>query len=513
MTPRWLLEVTVEGRIYRWSEVALQVETEAGDVLEFAGGLADLTLAEGDEAAVSISDPAINWPQLGALLQTAPCSVRRWLSGTVYERAVVYSLGEAVDVSWGARVDSASWTVGRPRGSQLLGVELPAALSRVDETTWPKTVGHVIGNEGGYYPILLGYPGWLGGSLIYPTVPAPIAEWQASTPSTTIAVVSEDPAAPVTQVFVRNDNRGTEALEDIQLATDLLGQALLVVDFDLDDATMPSDPGSSLFFGCSPAGGGGVARSAYDVVVYLLRRFGPDSVDWDRLPEIRDVLGPYQVDSWLDQPLTDPWAWIEGTLVEDLPIAVRTSRRGRYFVERRWVSDPRLQVGAINVDRGEAARQGSLARDGDPVNEFVAYYRNSRDGLWLSRLVHSGELDLLGIGATTIQQFTTTQLVTYASSARARASTTRFGRRQTTPVEIDWTWDTGTVAAVLEQRAQRESLPAILVEYEIEDGETLQESDELLLTDSELGWVDRPAIVDAPPVRGTKTSVVLRVPE
>ena len=53
----------------------------------------------------------------------------------------------------------------------------------------------------------------------------------------------------------------------------------------------------------------------------------------------------------------------------------------------------------------------------------------------------------------------------------------------------------------------------MLVSYELDDPGYLREGDEITLTDSELGFDEVPAIVDAPVRVGSRCQVDLRLPE
>jgi hypothetical protein len=513
----WLLDVEIDGQEYRWSVDAVEVETADGDTLRYSSGLRDPELAVGEFGAeVEVVDDSVDWPALAPQLDGRRVVLRRWIEGTSLEQAEVYANGEATDVLFGARSESVAWAISDVPGSETsLGVQVPDPLARIDATTWPITGGATLCDEGAMYPVLFGYPGYTGAATPIPVMPAPMGQFLAA--ATTYLVLSEDADAPITQARIRNDTEDTEATETVVTVTDLLGRRIKVNHFTL--AAGPAPGGATeqreMFAGFVPAGGGGVARSAYDVIVYLLRRWGAASVDWARLPEVRDVLGQFLVDTWIDDTPPDPWAWIEAVLLPDLPVEVRTSVGGRYLVTRRYTSDPGRRVGTIEVGIDAERVSGvSRAASEGPANEFTGLYRASTRGDWLGRIILTGNPATIGSAPkVTVPPATTTQLVSVATSALCRRSHARYQLRQSEPIEIDWTWDTGTVLRCLELRAERDALPGLSVELEIEDGEDLVEGDELLVTDEELGWSDRVAIVDGPPVRGDRTTALLRLPE
>lgn len=512
----WLLDVEIDGAVYRWSDAALEVVNAEGDTLDYASGLGDLDVAQGQSGiGVEVLDPTVDWPTLAREIDGRRAILRRWVEGSILEQAEVYAFGEAVNVGFGGRTEPVSFAIEDVSGSEgSLGTQVPDVLARVDETTWPVDSGHVAGTGGGTYPVIFGFPGWTGVNPPIPVVPVPLAQWDGGlfAPATTYVVVSEDPDLPIAACRIRNDDLDVEGNETVVRRTDLLGRQVLVAHFTDDEAPFPESENATLFAGFTPAQGGG-KRSAYDAVEYVLRKWGPETADWIRLPEVRDDIGAFMVDSWIDHPLPDPWAWIDDVLVPALLLEVRVSARGRYLVSRRFIGDGTRLVGSISVERGEAVRTSDVTRSGRPVNEFTGLYRPSRDGEWLGRVVLSGDRTVTSVPASGVVTPTATQVVTLATTTRCQESFARYRLRQSEdgPLELDWTWDTGTALRCLERRAERDAIPAFLVEYDVEDGEDLVEGDELDVSDAELGWASVRAIVEEPPVRGTATSVLLRV--
>lgn len=490
--------MTIEGRVYRWSTSTVEVLAQAGTLL-FRAGLRDLTIEEGAEPTVEITDESVDWAVEGPLLDGAVATLRRQVGDQTWESARVYAFGEVSESLWGGRFDPAGFRVGVVPGP-LLGTQVPDAFAVVSRRTWPVDVGHVRG-EGGVYPVIFGYPGFGDDNTAEQIVPLPLGQWKEDTPATTYAVVSEDPDAPITELRVRNDDHDGSRVQAVSVVTDGLGRRVLVA--DMNAGFQPSSSTTDLYGGFRPSGGGGLARTAYEVVGYVLRRWGPGSFDPTRLPEVADLLSAYLVDTWINDAQSDPWAWLEDSILPDLPVSIRVSARGRYLAHRRYRSDPSRLVGTIEAGR-DAFRLGTVRREGPAVNEWSASYRRNRDGEWLGQVVLTGTPDLVvpvpGV------------VVAVEQSGLCLASAARWGRRPTEePLEIDWTWDEGTVRRVLGDQAERWALPAVLARYEVADGEDLNEGDEVTLVDDEIG-LDRPVIVDGPPTRGITTTVTFRVP-
>jgi hypothetical protein len=121
----------------------------------------------------------------------------------------------------------------------------------------------------------------------------------------------------------------------------------------------------------------------------------------------------------------------------------------------------------------------------------------------------------LGSYPTTAPGSTTTQTVTAVRSGRCADSRSRYGLRRAPSQVIDWTWDEGTVLRVLEDRVEREALPAILGSYEVIDRyrHDLRENDVIRVTDTERGLVSTLAVISSPPTVGTdSTTIDVRIP-
>lgn len=501
----WLLDATADGRVLRWTSAPERVEVldGLGRTLVYQPGLADLTARVGDEVEVSVVD--VDDPDV---LLGRPTTLLRWTEGTQIEAATTVATGVIAGLSYGGPYESVSWTIVEPLGTEVLGHPLPDPLAQVDETTWP--LAGVIGDAGGVYPIVLGYPGYDGDTTVE-VVPVPLAQYDSTT--TTYVVVREDAASPLTQVRIRNTFVDASAVENVSVVSDLLGRRVLVTDFAADSTPWPSSATEShpLLAGYSPSGGTAIARTAYEVIRYLLTRWGGGSVDWTRLAAIRDLLDLYQVDTWIDAPLSDPWTWIEQTILADLPLEVRVTARGRYLHHRRYTTDPSRVVGTLTAGR-DATRVGRVSRD-DPMNELTAIYRRLSTEDWAASVTITGSPDT--VAASRVAGVVPPTGLSVVGSSLCRRSLSLYGLRQSeAPLEIDWTWDTATVAACLQWRVERDALPARLVEYEVDEDLAPDEGAEVLLTDEELGWSDVPAIVDLPPLvgGGSTARLTLRIP-
>lgn len=510
---RWLLEVVIDGRTYRWSTEPVDVDDD-----RYMGGLQDPGEVEdgSTQLALVLTDASVDWPAVAPSVQGSAAVLRRWREDTVLEASVVVLSGEVVSIDWATASDPVRLLVSSAAAA-VMGVPFPPPLARSGSLTWP--LAGVVGDEGVCYPVLFGYPGYEG-STPYPVVPVALAQY-TGVRATTRLIVSEDADAPITSVRIRNDAVGVEANQNAERVNDRLGQRVLVTNFSAAATGYPAAANDARLFyaGFGPAGGGGVARSAYDVLVYLLRRWGSGTVDWGRIPEIEGLIGAYLVDSWVDTSIADPWEWLEQVLLPDLPVAVRVNGNGRRYLVPRILRPLDAQVVAeLTAGRHvEAASRVTLERPG-PTNEFVAEYREDRTGVYRARVVITGGSGTdLGVLPGSNPGSTDTQSVTVVRSGRCSASLAQYDRRRDRQVQIiDWTWDEGTVLRVLEDRVEREALPARRVAYTIRERlrDQLREADVVRITDEDLGFDGVLASIDEPPRVGAETTrITLRIPQ
>lgn len=533
----WLFECEIRGRVYRWSTERLEIDADH----VYESGLDDLDLPDGVLAVgLRILDSRVDWPALAPDLQGQRATLRRWLEGDAWESSVVVIDGVVVSITWSTADEPIDFRL-QVESSALLGYPVPDYLARVSGLTWPQT-GGTLGDDGRTYPVILGYPGWEGAGDAYPVVPVPMGQWTALA-ATTYVVVSEDGDAPITEVVLLNEAVASVGDDEtVEVVTDLLQRRVRCAQFTLSATGYPASATAQrrFFAGYSPSGGGGVARDAYSVIEYLLRRWAPDTVDWSRLPEIRPWIEAYQVDTWIDDASANPWNWLTSALLRDLPVEVRTGAGGRWLVPTLLRPTAQQVVRELVVDDGRVNPLGSLRlSQPGPTNEFAADFREDRRGVHRARVIATGlpsphqEVDSGGTviretwpqlavtpigrvgGGIGLGQATDTQAITVLHSGRCSDSVARYGLRRAQPRVVDWTWDEGTVLRILEDRIEAEAIPAILAVYTLggRDRWDVREGDVVELTDSERGLEATLAVVDGPPVHGAETtSVSLRIP-
>jgi len=512
---RWLVELTVDGRVLRYSDVDVEVTTEDGATLIYSAGVdSALSVAEGEDVDLDIVDSSITWSDVAPWLDRSRLRILRWTEGTDYEAAVVKHDGRVVTVGYGAPEDPLQ--VG---SSELLTADLPCPdpTAIVDSSTWPITTvpAHTLAEDqdGQYYPIIFGYPGYVQGSSVpRPVVPVTLAQFRAAAVATAYVVISDRPIA-ATQAHLANTTDGAAGWQTVSNVSDLLGRTVAVVDHVTTNATLPgaASDKKGFYAGFHTTYGGGNERGAYDVIVRLLRDFARDPVDWTRLANVRDLLNSYQVDTWINAPTT-PWEWISGVLVPFLPVVVRRSARGLYLAPSRYYATIADAVGHLDADRLECTRRGLISSTSDArQNEITLEYRQLYSGSWMSRRVLTAQSQKLGDNVYGYVALTDPRVVGHPLCALSQS---RYGLLRGTPVQVGWTWDDTTATLIHQQLAERLTLPIRTVQYHVPyDVRELEEGDVVTVTDSEVGLSSQVGIVsESPAIDEAGAVLTLRLP-
>lgn len=549
----WLLEVAVPGRVYRWSTEALEVPTAAGAKIVYRPGLVDLLLAAGDPVDVTVTDPSVDWPTAGPLLDGAEVVLRRWRDGDELERAEVFARGVAALAAWGTAFETARWRV-----STLAPIPaIPDPLASVSGATCPPD-GFVdyfvpVTQGGRYFPVVFGFPGYVGPDApLVPCVPVPLVQYAKGSGGIGVLaaieairfVVSEDARAHLPDAVYLRDGRGCSDEIPVTAVPDLLGRSIAVTAYstadpndwpsmypllaDGDDAT----DGDEVLAAYSPDHGGRPApRAAYDVVRYVLERWGGTTVDWARIPEVADVLGGFMVDTWLVSPPDDEavspgavrdgtvrgvWRWLVDALgvaepgssrAPGLPVGIRLGADGFYLVPLRWRTEAGRTVRTVRTDGGEASRTGDLEVRSTPVNRITARYADTGEGL--RETVQVGAL-ANPLAATSAPRYEHS-LATLSVARYARPDRGDDGIRED-EVTVPWTWDEATAVRVGLGILERDALPWVYVTLRVPESWGLREGDQVRLVDDAVPGVDGVlALVDGPPLVGAADGVSITV--
>lgn len=538
MQPRhtWLLDVTVAGQQWRYSVDGEAVETAAGDTWTYRSGLGDMELASPAEVDIEVTDAALDAPRIAPRLEGVSCALRRWRVGTLFESAEVVARGTATSAEWESRNDPIRFTL---RPVETLP-PMPEPECRVTaSTTKPDAADpatYIVPPDQSelYYPTIFGRPGQRIFFVGSPPVALPFAEYVVPCPMRKLftnalananseIVISSDPTLFVPdRIGMREDRSEIVAQQDpshptegllCKVTTDDLGRAITVATLSNPRVRPLTNDGpvylasvDDFLTGTLPP------REAYDVIAYVLERWGGDTFDRSRLPEIRDHLRGYLVDTWIvEAPDGGVYGWLVDALgvgdvdsseAAGLPIAIRMGPNGRYFVPLRYAVDPARTSRTLDTRRGEVVRESSLRAEDEPVNDVAATYAGDRAyPTWVGA----------SISGTLVSQDAAFQSVTDDTGLAAK-SLARYGRRSA-EIEVPWTWDPATAARVGLDVLARLALPWRRVAYRVPEVWGVREGEQVRIVDPEVA-LDELAIVDAPPLVGSSKGVlvVLRLP-
>lgn len=530
----WLLDVELPtGRVLRYSVDALDVDTADGDVLDYAPGLLPMELGQGDpEVAVSLADDGQDWPVIGPLLDGAHVTLRRHREGDLLERAETYALGIATGSEWGSFEDKVVFSISSVE--TLPPMPEPDAVVSTKTSTIEDGVSRIPADqEGLFYPTVLGLPGYFSTiseeyssildfrGFVVP-VPMRIEFLGAAQAPDSQIVVSSDPTAffPATVQMRENATATETALSgplECELAVDDLGRSVVVAVFSDFRLSPNGDDAPEYFMAVGPDDGGTPApRKAYDVLRYLLGRFGGTTVDWSRLPEVAEHLDPYLVDTWITEPMDEDspdagyrssgerriWQWFVEALgvaplgstrssAGGLPIAIRLSTEGRYFAPLKYSVDPRRTRRVVDLGGGEASRAGTIRLVGNRTNQIVAKYAKDLVPAYIGEFPD---------GIATASVISDAFLTLVVPSGIATASAARYGIVPYT-LPVPWTWDPATVARLGLDMIEREALPWRHVKARVPEEWALREGDQVRLVD-EATALDELAIVEGTPLVG-----------
>jgi hypothetical protein len=272
---QWLLDLTIGGRLYRYSTRRVEVTDASGRVLLYQGGLADFEIEDQgnlEEQGVQITDYAADWAGLaarGISIVGAAAVLRWWRSDDLFERARTVLSGVFRDPELGdpAAMGQLVATIAAVTGTDTYW----AQQSQVGLATWIyEPTGDAIYDdtiEGAVYPIVFGYPGYhesanpnegtgpAVGFLLIPAVPALLVRYDGTTGLGGSALVVAMGPTEASRNFLRagigtvrvycpDIDGGTffgfayEAL-NVKERADLLGQTVSYIEFGVD--TIP-DP-------------------------------------------------------------------------------------------------------------------------------------------------------------------------------------------------------------------------------------------------------------------------------
>lgn len=398
-----LVDVTYAGRVWRFSEAELDIDSDDGD-LHYRDGLLSVTIAEGADDGDMSAPPDLSiellWPEsptVGELeaagydLSGATAEISRWREGDTWEQRRVVLRGMFNDPESGGKAETVATTIS---GGAFADISmLPGPLAVADTRTWNE--GYIADDDiGNAYPIIIGQPG---------NDPQITSGWVTGSQSLTVhphtILIAGHPVA-ATQVYINSEGNTSGTLVDVTHMTDHLGRTVAVIDYlksaylsgfasDVGADLQPSrNPYNAIYVGWSEGGGllgpdGTAIRKAGDVLAWALgeiRLPKPADVTWPpadlgHIAAASGYLGEYLIDGMIEEQTT-AWDFIAGNLIPLLPVSIVVGPEGAYPVVWRYDATAEDAICALDTAvNPEIVRVSKVRRDTSQIkNDLTLEY-------------------------------------------------------------------------------------------------------------------------------------------
>jgi hypothetical protein len=551
-TGQWLLDVTIGGRLYRYSTARVEVTDAAGRVLLYLSGLTDFEIEDtGDleEQGIEVVDLAADWPTLaarGIAFDGSPAVLRWWRTGDLFERARIVLSGVLRDRELGdpSAMGTLVATVAAVTGADTYWA--PQATVGTATFVYEPTGAAIYDDqiEGAVYPLVFGYPGYhesanpnegtgpAVGFLLIPAVPALLVKYDGTTGVGGSALLVAMGPTEASRNFLRTTHGTVRVycpdiagggyfgfayeIRNVKETIDLLGQSYSLVEFGVATAVQPilgahyytawGPPefdvgdhagGGTIFPG--PSAGAGKAgantaaprpiRSLCDVALFVLRNSGR-VVDLQAQEAERDRLDSFAVDGFVNNGV-QLLPWFEQSLGKLFPIVRRTGPRGIYYAYVNWWAEATDAV-AVLVAGNNGIRRASALRTSSFAsirNQFqLDFARSALDGAYTARMVLGAEAGVLDPALELDGRV--------IGSPRCAASVASHGIAVADPVQSPYVWSDQQAVGILEFWAQRDALPHDFVSYTGPDLGDLRVGQVVAITDDEVGLDRAVALVN-----------------
>lgn len=515
----WLLEIDL-GHVYRFSTEAVDVVTDAGVTLRYAGGLAEPTLTLGaDTSTEDASTPIavasdVDWALLlarGVPLEGRSATLRRWEKGTTFERARVALRGKLSEVKFGTPEDGLGFVLLRSALTRADTMPEPQAV--IDSTTWPVTASHHIPDRsvGLPYPIPIGCPGRDDGNATaqasMPVAYAQAGDFTTSSPTTSYIVIADGPiGASTVLLYDLHATIPTAVSVSVSTVTDLLGRTVSVV------AGPYIDEEAQWYVGFPSGKGithdGAAIRTASEVIEWALIDHTDLPVDFGRLAANSVRLDAYQIDGWIAGQVVNVMDWLTSEVLPLLPVELRESDLGIYPVFWRWTATARDAVAVLDATQGSGnvQREGVVSIDADIANEITILYRPAADGStrWRGRRIATRTGKTVAADTIAIDD---SRVIPFRALGDSQD---QFGLRPLT-IEAASVCDDTTAELILRDQVHMRGWPRRRANYSGAPWlETLRIGDVVLITDPEVHFASEVALVwDLTPGESPVVALVL----
>jgi hypothetical protein len=487
----WLVSVTWAGQTHRYSSRPVAVIDAGGTSYLYAGGLDDIDADAGLGAIGGSSDGiaigvALRWAGARSVAQMiedghdladASAEVALWVEGTPLESRWVVATGDCWQPTYGDADEPVSFTVRSMPLDDRTVIPPPAAI--VSSDTWATARSTYVGRS---YPVPYGTPGvWITSETVSTSVPAtPALVVEEAVAGTADTLLIADGPVEANTVTVWADGVSCGSLSVAQ-QFDGLGRLTSVVDVTgLTAAQRQAGEYHVSWTGGAASTTAGTGLG--DVILWLLRQAGSLAVDYGRWETAAAALNAVSVGGCIERatPIT---SYVVDTLLELAPVSLVVGGEGIY--PAWWALDPRGSEAVAALEAGRnASRETMVQYERDrTARASVVRARYAYD---LAEGAYRGALTIVPVeqwdGST----------VDVVPDAYLEA-----GGVDTEVQSGDLLWSRDSAALASQWRARGYGAIPRSVTYRVpqEHGAWLEVGDVVTITDDDLAWSARPAIV------------------
>lgn len=509
----WLCELTVEGRVYRFSDQALTVFDEDGSSFAYEEGLSDIfvsprSLAQREAQVTVTISSAVDWGDLvgrGVSLERQPAKLRRWWEGMTLEQSRVMLDGFTSDAVYETTFEVLEVAITR----NIKGQSFPilGADAVVDEHTFPDVAGFgtfvrdINKIEGAFLPLVIGRPGLVPTGDVKPASPALLVQFsdtggdtndlmcigigklECSDTTDGIRIYQIVETGPISETFTTVT--GTTGIGQIVTLAQVGNPSTITV--ELGGEYWAAFRRTIAKGGVIDPATGDLLRGAGSVIVYLLREFTSEPLDIGRLQAVAERLDVVKIDTFINDGIIKPLEWIGAHLLSILPIEAVWGWDGLFYRMWRWDATSTEAIYNFSADDGGNCEQIGPVKpaDSEIFNQFSLAFRHDRDkGRYSSRVFYQAEPD-------------PNDPRKLASMLLARSVAT-YDVVQHPPLESAVLWDEPSAVQILTWKILDHAWKKRLVPVSLApEWEVLEEGDIVTFTRTEAGIVNQPALVTA----------------
>ena len=553
----WLLDVEIDGRVYRYTTAPDALRVTRSDGLEYVyhSGLSAIRASSADPSTSAQIVDGTDWAALfaaGGSMEGGRATLRRWWSGLMHDEARIWAAGRAVGAEWGELGEPFIFTIESDDASQTDPI-LPAGTlalkplhfgpDRVGGPTfdvWPEV-------EGLPLPLVIGYPGDMGDGTSREAVPVILTDWctfVGAGDQETCRVSVSIGRVDATTIYLKERDQfpsGPSYTATIAYATQVSTDGheetvfdVSYVDFSGTDSNgeaatglLPtyesSESKAEFLAGFNPTTGGGIANpystgtlsGAGDVVIWAMRRSGGDlPVDYEALDRVREHLNAYRIDTFINDETIRALEWLRSQVLPILPVVEITTSQGWALSIVDWTASESDAHGTLTADV-DLHRSGSarVINTKGIANYVTISYRPTDAahwGGWYQQLTLTPDLYIKQDRSALVGQMNP-----FYPSRIAKISEARHGLRKS-EIELPMVWDDNTALRVAQDAIEANGLSTISITYQAATDtlERVRVGDVWLLTDAGMGWAERIAIVTEISVGGNEPpTLVFALPD